>query len=32
VKFKDVQILEMKDEVHTGAKTNLMFSIARKED
>jgi SAM-dependent methyltransferase len=32
VKFKDVQILEIKDEVHTGAKTNLMFSIARKED
>jgi 2-polyprenyl-3-methyl-5-hydroxy-6-metoxy-1,4-benzoquinol methylase len=31
-RFKDVQILEIKDEVHTGAKTNLLFAIARKED
>ena len=31
-KFRDIQILEIKDEVHTGTKTNLLFGICRKED
>ena len=31
-RFKDVQILAMKDEVHTGTKTNLLFGICYKED
>ena len=31
-KFKDVQILEIKDEIHNGTKANLLFGIARKED
>ena len=31
-KFKDVQIWEIKDELHNGTQTNLLFSIARKED
>lgn len=31
-KFKDVQILEIKDELHNGTQTNLLFGICRKED
>ena len=31
-RFKDVQFLAIKDEVHDGTKTNLLFAIAKKED
>jgi SAM-dependent methyltransferase len=30
--FKNMQILTIKDEVHTGTETNLMFAICHKED
>ncbi len=31
-RFKDTQILAIKDKVHTGTKTNLLFGICYKED